>query len=89
MKDIWGFFQWQWAKFDTWQRFYIASAGLFGAGIVADGPISYVLIGLPTAIVVLSTLKWFLWDSLVRSWKDYKKEKSQLLDIIKESDSAR
>ncbi len=84
-KEILNFIQWQWNKFEFWQKCFIFSSSFFGAALVADQPYASYLSMVPMFIVGLFMLKWAIWDGTKSAWEKYKKEKSELFQTIKES----
>lgn len=84
-KEIVNFVQWQWNKFEFWQKSFIFSSGFFGAAIVAEPPYTFYLSLVPMLVVGTFMTKWLIWDGIKNSWEKYKKEKSELFQTIKES----
>lgn len=86
MKEFLYFLKWHWDKWSWSQRVYLVGAGFFGSG-VAEWITTNVM---PWQIQVAFTIwaavlsKWVFWDSTIASWKNYKKEKSDLFKTIEE-----
>jgi len=86
MKNIINFICWQWRKWDLWQKCFIVGFGLMGSGLVVPAPYCTYILMIPTVILIVFTLKWWVWDSTVKSYKQYQAEKSNLFETIKTSD---
>jgi hypothetical protein len=82
MKEVFYFLQWQWRRFETWQRIYLFAMFLIGAGLTASNPIKSYLMGSGIVILAGFFLKWIFWDSTKNAWKAYQKEKQQVVDIM-------
>ncbi len=85
---LFSFIKWQWNKFEFWQKLWMVGAAFFGAGLASPDHIRPYLIAVPVCIILGSTLKWFLWDSVFNSWKEFQKEQQSLFEKIKNSDKA-
>lgn len=83
MKEILSFVKWQWSQWELWQKGYIVGAFFAGAGLAAPEPYDIYLFAIPMIILFLWSCKWMVWDTLQESLSKYKKEKRQLLDVIK------
>lgn len=84
MKKVLAFLKWHWSNWDFTQKIWLLGAGFFGAGIV-----DYVSTGQPgLAIKIAWTLwaivfiKWFMWDSVIYSWKRFETERKDLFNTI-------
>ena len=87
MKNIFNFIGWQYRKLATWQKWYLFAGLLFGGGIGYTGsPNNWASIA---GIVIIFSImtKWFIWDPLTNSYKQYLEERNNLFQNIKESDS--
>jgi hypothetical protein len=80
------FIQWQWNKFEIWQKCFIFSSFFFGAAVVADPPYAFYLTLVPMVIVFGFMFKWFFIEPTVKAWNKYQEEKTQLFATIKESE---
>lgn len=83
MKELINFIKWQWNKWEFWQKSFILSSLLFGAGAVAEPPYSIYLFVIPAAVILFWATKWLVWDGTRRAWLDYKKEKADLFHTIR------
>ncbi len=63
-------------------------AFLFGAGVSADTTARIWLWSMAGSIFLFYTLRWFIWDPLSNSWKEFQKEQQSLFEKIKNSDKA-
>ena len=84
MKELISFIKWQWNKWEFWQKSFIVSAAFFGAGVTAPSPYSYYLLMIPTSVTLFWMLKWVIWDGTRTAWLNYKKEKANLFNTIKD-----
>lgn len=82
MKEALNFIRWQWLKFEFWQKMFIFAMILQIFGYSVENQY-VVFVGI--SIVFFYLTKWFIWDRAVESWKNYKKEKEELFDTIKDS----
>ena len=67
------------------QRIYLLGAAFLGAAIGESDPNAskqLMMIGFGIWFAIL--LKWFVWDGTRSSWADYKKEKADLFETIKQ-----
>ncbi len=82
MKEIFYFLQWQWRRFELWQRcFFVAMLGMLGSMAVPEDMRIYLY--LPSVLVVLGfMLKWMLWDGIRNAWARYQEEKDQVIRIL-------
>ncbi len=85
-KEVIGFIQWQWSKFEFWQRCFIFSSAFFGAALVAEQPYSFYLSLVPMVVIFSFMSKWLIWDGTKSAWNKYRKEKTELFQTIKESE---
>lgn len=86
MKDIFNFLRWQWRKWESWQKMYMLSAFTIGVGLASEQPYKFYIILTGFGIMFGYAVKWFMWDRIIESYQEYKKEKSQLFETIKTSD---
>lgn len=84
MKEIVNFIKWQWNRWETWKKWYIVMAFIFGAGVATSDPYKYYILAVPITALILWTGKWWIWDQVVDSWNSYKKEKQSLFETIRE-----
>lgn len=82
MKEVFYFLQWQWRKFEFWQKGWIIAAFVFGAGVVASDPYRRYLIVGPMIFFCVYALKWVFWDGVKDAWLRYQKEKREVVDIL-------
>jgi len=85
-KEIVNFVQWQWNKYEFWQKCFVASSAFFGAALVAPAPYGQYLSFVPMCVIFSFMTKWLVWDGAKAQWKKYKEEKENLFTTIKESD---
>ncbi len=85
-KDIVNFIQWQWNKYEFWQKCFVGSSAFFGAALVAPAPYNQYLSLVPMFVVFSFMSKWLIWDGAKSQWNKYKEEKQNLFNTIKESD---
>ena len=78
IKDIINFVQWQWRKFEFWQKCFICSSFFFGAAVVSEPPYTFYLSIVPMVVVFSYMTKWMIWDAAKASWKKYQEEKKNL-----------
>jgi hypothetical protein len=86
IKDVITFIQWQWNKFEFWQRCFIFSSFFFGAALVAEPPYVFYFTIIPMVVVFGFMFKWFFIEPTVKAWNKYQEEKTQLFATIKESE---
>jgi hypothetical protein len=86
MKEIMGFIQWQWQRWEMWQKIFIVGMVVFVLAAAFPTPYDvYVVLSLSGAVLVW-TFKWAVWDNVQASWIKYKQERNSLLTTIKNSD---
>jgi len=85
MKDIFGFIQWQWRKWELWQKVFIFVAFLFGVAVFLPGPYDVYIVSALMFATLAWTFKWAVWDNLKASWVKYQEERRKLFDVIKDS----
>jgi len=86
MKEIIYFLQWQWRRFETWQRIWLFAAMCLGAAITSrPGTAQNVLYGIAAGVYIFFICKWVFWDGIHSAWDSYQKEKQQVVDIMKDS----
>jgi hypothetical protein len=83
MKRVFWFLIWWWRKLDTWQKGWMVSAFLFGAGLSASEPYKIYLLAVLPVFVLLSMLKWVFWDSIRNEWIRFNKEQKFIIDELK------
>ncbi len=86
MKELINFIKWQWSKWEFWQKSFIISSAFFGAGVTASAPYSIYLFMVPASVMLFWMTKWLVWDGARTAWLNYKKEKANLFNSIKDSD---
>lgn len=79
------FLQWQWRRFETWQKFWMLSMFLFGAGLVASEERKAWFLYPACAIVLCFVLKWVFYDAVRHAWAEFNKEQQQVIDIMKDT----
>jgi hypothetical protein len=85
MKEIWNFLQWQWQRFEGWQKMFMFAMFLQGAGWGMGRDIGLYVSGLGMGIIVSYILKWCVWDGIRSSWAKYKSHRNELLTTIRDS----
>lgn len=85
---IWHFIKWQWNKWESWQKWWIIMAFLFGAGISAstDTLIGQICLYVSLSIFFYFLTKWAIVEPVRSSWRSFKDEQGNLFDTIKNSD---
>jgi len=83
MKEIFYFLQWQWRRFETWQRFFILAMFLIGCAFTAPDAAKMYFYLTGMAIIGGYMLKWSIWDGTRNAWKKYQEEKQKVVDILK------
>lgn len=83
MKEIWLFVKWRWQRFETWQKWYLFGAFLFGFGLGLPDAYSKYVMMIPVFMLMIMFFKWWIWDPTIDSWNRYKKEKEELFEVIK------
>lgn len=83
MKEIFNFLQWRYRQLETWQKFWFLGAFFLGAGLGAEGLARTVFISVPFAIFFGYTFKWWIYEPIQNSWKEYKKQRDTLFDTIR------
>lgn len=84
IKDIVLFLQWQWNKFQFWQKCFIFSSFFFGGALVAEPPYVFYFTLVPLIVVFGFAFKWFFIDPTLEAWKKFQDEKENLFSTIKE-----
>lgn len=82
MKEVLYFLQWQWRKWEFWQKGWIIAAFVFGCGTTSADPYRAYLMGVPLLFVFSYMLKWMFWDGVKDAWLRYQKEKREVVDIL-------
>lgn len=85
--DLLNFVKWQWNKFEFWQKTFLISILLMFSSLFFDPPNNFLIIMAGFSIVTFWTVKWFVFDVLVKSYSSFQKEKATLFEKIKESDT--
>ena len=75
MKDAYNFIQWQWAKWKPWQKVYATSMASLIVGFLLPGIIGALLLVVGATSLLSWLFKWAVWDSVVTSYEEFKKEK--------------
>lgn len=83
---IWSFLKWRWQKYERWQKWWMVGFFFLGAGIGQPEPIKYYLWAIPICIFFFYTGKWWIWDSIRDSYREYQKEKEDLITLIKSTE---
>jgi hypothetical protein len=84
MKKILNFLQWQWQRFETWQKCWMLAAFLMGASVSASEPYKIYLLGAGGAIILGFWLKWAIWDGTRNAWASYNEEQEKIVNIMKD-----
>ncbi len=80
------FLQWQWQRWELWQRVYIISFLVFALNFVTDDPWrTWIMISV-ISVWLSFALKWLIWDRVRDSWQTYQKERLELFERIRDSD---
>jgi hypothetical protein len=82
MKDILYFLQWQWQRFEFWQKCYMFAMFMIGCSTSASEPWRIYLFGIGAAVILGFMLKWVVWDGVKGAWSKYQEEKQQIVDIM-------
>lgn len=86
MKEVFYFLQWQWRKFEFWQKMFILAMAFVGASTTAPDPYDKWL-GLCGAFIVLFFFaKWLFWDGTKQAWNSYQEEKNKVVRILAAED---
>lgn len=83
---ILSFIKWQWNKWAFWQKCFIVGSSFAGAALTAPEPYITYLATIPIAIIFGFTFKWYVWDGVITSYKEFKQEQQDLFTKIKNSD---
>lgn len=83
---IWAFLKWQWRKWEIWQRWFAFMAFLFGVGAATSSLVGQIALGTALMIFFYFITKWWIVDPVRKSYEEFKKEKDNLFDTIKNSD---
>lgn len=83
--EIIKFLKWQWQRFELWQKLFIFSGFLGGAGLVSDEPLRHWFLGAAALIYLGYIFKWAIWDGIKSSWHNYKQHRNELLTTIRDS----
>lgn len=80
---ILNFIVWQWQKFQVWQKLFFLCFLLLGVSTTAPDHIRIWMLSLAMIIPLFFVCKWWIWDGVKDSWKQYQDEQKKILDIIK------
>lgn len=83
---IWSFIKWRWGKFEIWQKWYIASMLLVGAAIPTPAPYDRYLFLTGFGVILFFLAKFMFWDSIRDSYREYEKEKQNLIKLIESTE---
>lgn len=82
MKEVIYFLQWQWRRFELWQKSFIFAMFLVGCSATAPDQWRYYLLMAGSSVVFGFMLKWMIWDGVKSAWRKYQEEKQQVVDIM-------
>jgi hypothetical protein len=82
MKEVFYFLQWQWRRFEFWQKSWIFAMALIGAGTTAPDTWRLYLLGAGSAIILAFMAKWIFWDGVKSAWNNYQEEKDKVIRIL-------
>jgi hypothetical protein len=82
MKEIFYFLQWQWRRFETWQKMFVLAMFLIGCAITAPEFMRHYFYFSGMAIIGGYMLKWILWDGIKSAWQRYQEEKQKVINIL-------
>ena len=86
---ILAFIKWHYNKLDIWEKIWYFSVACFGWWLAApkdsDSERIAQVLGALSFLVVFS--KWFIYDTVKYSYEKFLKERQDLFDTIKHSDS--
>lgn len=85
MREIARFLTWQFRRLELWQWAFIVASFLQGVGWTLGGERGTWINIFGAGIILAYLLKWAVWDGTRSAWRQYKKERNQLLDTIKNS----
>ncbi len=86
IREFFGWMQWVWRNWETWQKLWIVAVFFMGMGWGAEGIARPILLAVPALIFGFYLTKWCLWDSFQESWAKYTQHRNELLTTIKDSD---
>lgn len=86
MKEVFYFLQWQWRKFEFWQKSFIFAMFLLGCSVTAPDAWRMYFWGAGMAVVLVFMLKWIIWDGVKSSWRNYQEEKDKVIRILAAED---
>jgi len=89
MKEVFYFLQWQWRRFEFWQKMFILAAGLAGSSTTAPEPYDRWLGVSGAAIILFFFAKWAIWDGVRSAWANYQEEKDKVIRILSAEDERR
>ena len=84
MKDFALFVKWQYSKLESWQKIFLVNFFLLGFTAFRTDEISRAIFLITLIVPALYTVKWFVIESMIDSWKKFKQEKAELFNTIKE-----
>lgn len=79
------FIKWQWSKWVFWQKMFLASIIVQLASTFMPDPYNDIFRFTGIVVVLGFAVKWFIWDSIVNSWNNYKQERQNMFNDIKDS----
>lgn len=90
MKEFLHFLKWQWNKLVISQKFWLLGCAFFGAGITEylNGNFKPWQAMVAFSIWGIIFLKWFIWDTINHSFQEFRKEKTNMFNTIKETEHA-
>lgn len=83
MKDFLGYISWVWRNWEWWQRCFIVGIILNAIAVFVSKPYDIILSITGFSIIMFWLGKWWIVDVLVKSYKEYKKQRDGLFDTIK------
>ena len=87
MKEFLRFIIWQWNKSEFWQKVFIIITIFTILSIAVPPPYSTYIVMASLSVVYCFICKWWIWDRLILAYKEFKKEKLDLFETIKTSDT--
>lgn len=85
--EILKFLNWQWNRWQTWQKVFIAAMILQLASLVVSGTAGMVIWAIGFSVTLGFLMKWFIWDLVSANYIKYKEERNKLFGVIKDSDN--
>lgn len=84
MKEVIYFLQWQWKRFETWQRWFLFAMFLLGCSLAVPEDIRSYFYLSGMFIVIGFSVKWIVWDGTKSAWQNYQNEKQKVMEILKD-----